>query len=198
MKEWYIIYNGTRQGPMPADRLADYGLNPSSMVWTAGMSDWRAAGTCAELAIYLNGAAGNGNTPPPSAGAQRQDYVDIDVSSGPSAGGAGQPGGYPQPDPMNPGNWRTPFDTHPEPGYGQWSGKSKIVAGLFAIFLGYLGVQYFYCDKVGAGFITILLSLVTCGGWSVVTLIQGIYMLTLTDRQFDDKYVYNKATFPLF
>ncbi|MDE5662576.1 MAG: GYF domain-containing protein [Muribaculaceae bacterium] len=204
MKEWYIIYNGTQQGPMPADQLVNFGLNPASMVWTAGMAEWRPASTCAELAIYLAGPAAGAQptTPPPGASPRYEENIDL---------GAQQPqgGGYRQPDPNNPGNWANPnggnsgfinglFGTTPDPGYDRWSGKSKIVAGLFAIFLGYLGVQYFYCDKVMAGFISILLSLITCGAWSVVTLIQGIYMLTMTDRQFDDKYVYNHATFPLF
>ena len=72
------------------------------------------------------------------------------------------------------------------------------MAGLLAILLGYLGVQYFYCGKVGGGFLTILLSLVTCGMWYVITLIQGIYMLTLSDRDFDNKFVYTTSTFPIF
>lgn len=53
-------------------------------------------------------------------------------------------------------------------------GKSRGIAALLAIFLGGFGVHYFYLGKVGAGVITILLTLLTCSVWSVVTFIQGI------------------------
>ena len=76
--------------------------------------------------------------------------------------------------------------------------KSKIAAGLFAIFLGWLGLQYFYLGKIGAGFVTILLCIVTCGLWNIVLFIQGIIMLTLDDYQFQRKYVDNPAFMPLF
>ncbi len=76
--------------------------------------------------------------------------------------------------------------------------KNKVAAGVLAILLGGLGVQYFYLGKIAAGFITILLSLVTCGLWQVLMLVQGIMMLTMTDRQFEEKYVLSPATYPLF
>lgn len=76
--------------------------------------------------------------------------------------------------------------------------KDKLVAGLLAIFLGYLGIHYFYIGKTTAGIITIVLSLCTCGLWSVITLIQGILMLVSTDEAFNEKYVDNDKKFPLF
>lgn len=84
------------------------------------------------------------------------------------------------------------FDSDPD------SGKSRGVAGLLAIFLGGIGVQYFYLGKVGAGLITILLSIITCGIWEIVTLIQGILMLCMTNQEFCRKYVYTNSSFPLF
>lgn len=81
--------------------------------------------------------------------------------------------------------------------YYRPSGK-KVAAGVLAILLGGLGIQYFVCGKVTAGFITILLTLVTCGLWEFVTLVQGILMLTMSDYEFDQKYVYSNSTFPLF
>ena len=72
------------------------------------------------------------------------------------------------------------------------------VAALLAILIGSLGVQYFYLGKTGAGLITIGLSLITCGFWSVVTLIQGILMLCMTNETFRQKYVETTSTFPLF
>lgn len=79
----------------------------------------------------------------------------------------------------------------------QGSGK-RVAAGILAILLGSIGVQYFYVNKIGGGFLTILLSLVTCGIWSVVTLVQGILMLTMTDEEFDRKYVNTNSVLPLF
>lgn len=76
--------------------------------------------------------------------------------------------------------------------------KDKIVAGLLAILLGGLGIQYFYIGKTKGGIITILLSLVTCGLWQIITLIQGILMLTMTQEQFEQKYVESTSTLPLF
>ncbi|MCM1310368.1 MAG: NINE protein [Bacteroides sp.] len=77
-------------------------------------------------------------------------------------------------------------------------GKSRGVAGLLAIFIGSLGVHYFYLGKVGGGLLTILLTLVTCGIWGIVPFIQGILMLCMTNEEFERKYVQNPSTFPLF
>lgn len=78
------------------------------------------------------------------------------------------------------------------------SGKSKVAAGVLALLLGYLGVHYFYCGKVGGGLITILLVCVTCGLWNILVFVQGILMLTMSQAEFDRKYVYSKSAFPLF
>ena len=85
-----------------------------------------------------------------------------------------------------------PFDA-----YGP-EGKCRGVAALFAILLGSLGIQYFYLGKTTAGLLSIVLSLVTCGIWQVITIIQGIMMFSMTNEQFYEKYVMNPATFPLF
>ena len=77
-------------------------------------------------------------------------------------------------------------------------GKSRGVAALLAIFLGGLGIQYFYLGKATAGIISIVLSLVTCGLWSLVMLIQGIMMFCMTNAQFREKYVLSTSTLPLF
>lgn len=76
--------------------------------------------------------------------------------------------------------------------------KDKTVAGLLAIFLGTLGIQYFYLGKTTAGILTIVISLCSCGLWSLLMFIQGILMLTMSDEVFNEKYVNNDKTFPLF
>ncbi|MDE5626757.1 MAG: TM2 domain-containing protein [Paramuribaculum sp.] len=78
------------------------------------------------------------------------------------------------------------------------SGRSRGVAGLLAIFLGSLGIQYFYLGKTQAGIIAIVLSLVTCGALSVLWLIQGILMIAMNEQDFERKFVYTNSTFPLF
>ncbi len=76
--------------------------------------------------------------------------------------------------------------------------NKKLLCGLLAIFLGYLGIQYFVLGKTWGGIITILLSCVTCGAWSIITLIQGILMLCMSEEEFKRKYIDNPATMPLF
>lgn len=83
------------------------------------------------------------------------------------------------------------FDCGPE-------GKSRGVTALFAILLGGFGVQYFYLGKIAGGIITIILSMVTCGMWYWVTLVQGILMFCMSNAEFRRKYVLTNSTFPLF
>ena len=83
------------------------------------------------------------------------------------------------------------------------SGKSRGVleggvAALLAIFIGSLGIQYFYLGKNTAGIIAIIVSLVTCGLFGIIWLIQGILMFTMSQADFERKYVYSTSSFPLF
>lgn len=99
------------------------------------------------------------------------------------------------------GNTPPPIDAYPSDNAFDScgpEGKSRGVAALLAILLGGLGVQYFYLNKVGAGLITIGLTLITCGLWEIVTLIQGILMFCMTNAQFRAKYVTTTSSFPLF
>lgn len=88
-------------------------------------------------------------------------------------------------------NNNDPFTSGPE-------GKSRGVAALLAIFLGAFGVHYFYLGKTGAGLLCILLTLVSCSLWSMLTFVQGIYMLCINNEQFREKYVTTSSSFPLF
>ncbi|MBR6490444.1 MAG: NINE protein [Muribaculaceae bacterium] len=86
------------------------------------------------------------------------------------------------------------------------SGKSRGVAGLLAIFLGSLGIHYFYIEKSTAGIVFLLVSLIggilTCGILAgvvgIVALIQGILMMTMSQQEFENKYVTTPDQFPLF
>lgn len=173
MAEWYIVYNGQQVGPMPAEQLTAYGLNTNSKVWTEGMTNWVDAYTVPELMEIISNHK-------PQAPAQPQPTWTA-------------PGGMPQPQYNQ---------------YGQYisqSGKSKTTAGILAILLGGFGAHYFYIGKVGAGFVYMLLifgiTIITCGIGailSVLPLIQGILMLTMSDEEFDRKYVYSNSFMPLF
>lgn len=78
------------------------------------------------------------------------------------------------------------------------TGRSRGLAGLLAIFLGYLGIQYFYLGKTAAGFIALGISILSCGAASVLWLIQGIMMIAMPEEEFERKYIYTDSTFPLF
>ncbi|MBO5443758.1 MAG: NINE protein [Muribaculaceae bacterium] len=76
--------------------------------------------------------------------------------------------------------------------------QKKLICGILAILVGTLGVHYFVLGKVSGGIYCILLSLVTCGLWGIVTLIQGILMLCMSDQDFEQKYMNTPKSFPLF
>ena len=76
--------------------------------------------------------------------------------------------------------------------------KSKIAAGLFGIFLGWLGIHKFYLGYAGPGVIMLL-----CGtlGWflvfpalavALIGLIEGIIYLTKSDQDFHHTYELNR------
>lgn len=76
--------------------------------------------------------------------------------------------------------------------------SKKTICGIMAIIFGGLGVQYYIMGKVGGGVVTLLLTMVTCGMWSILTLIQGILILSMSDEEFYRKYVASKSFMPLF
>ena len=82
------------------------------------------------------------------------------------------------------------------------SGRSRGVAAVLAIFLGALGIHYFYLGKNTAGIVFLLIAIFSCGVLAAITsvlaLVQGIIMLTLTQEQFEQKYVYCPQSVPLF
>ena len=62
------------------------------------------------------------------------------------------------------------------------AGKSKMAAGLLAIFLGSLGVHNFYLGNTGKAVAQLLISLLSCGTLAIVSsvwaLIEGIMILS--------------------
>lgn len=52
-KEYYIVVDDNRLGPLSITQLSERGIEPSTLVWTAGMADWTRADCVPELAPLL-------------------------------------------------------------------------------------------------------------------------------------------------
>jgi TM2 domain-containing membrane protein YozV len=67
--------------------------------------------------------------------------------------------------------------------------KNKTTAGLLSLFLGILGVQFFYLGNFGLGIMALAFTYGHLWKWSVLLgLIQGIILLTMDQNEFDKKY----------
>jgi TM2 domain-containing membrane protein YozV len=66
-------------------------------------------------------------------------------------------------------------------------GKSKVVAGVLALLLGWLGAHHFYLGSSGAGIVELLLSCVGGVGY-VVGIVEGVLLLVMNDADFDARY----------
>lgn len=66
--------------------------------------------------------------------------------------------------------------------------KDKTTAGILALFLGSLGIHRFYLNQVGLGILYIVLTVVTCGAFALVSIIDALIFLTMDTNQFDIKY----------
>lgn len=74
--------------------------------------------------------------------------------------------------------------------------KKRITAALLALFLGGIGIHYFYLNKPVAGLVFLLLF------WTVIpailAFIMSLVMFTMSDDEFQQKYVNNPSAFPMF
>ncbi len=117
-------------------------------------------------------------TPPPQAGPYAGSYTP--PPQGPYGGPYQQQGPYGGPYPPQGPGYRPPVQQQ------YHSGKSKLVAGLLAIFLGGIGVHKFYLGRIGMG----VLYLLFCwtGIPALVGFIEGIIYLCSNDQVFEAKY----------
>jgi len=76
--------------------------------------------------------------------------------------------------------------------------NKKIIAGVFAIILGCLGVHKFVLGYQKEGIIMLLVTVLTCGiggGFmAIIGLIEGIIYLTKSDEEFYETYQVNQKT----
>ena len=71
--------------------------------------------------------------------------------------------------------------------------NKKVVAGIFAILLGGLGVHKFYLGYTKEGIIQLILGLL-CGIGAIIGLIEGIIYLTKSDEEFYQTYQVGQKT----
>lgn len=63
-------------------------------------------------------------------------------------------------------------------------GNKKVMAGVLALLLGYLGVHKFVLGYKKEGLIQIAATIVTCGVAGIIPFIEGIIYLTKSDEEF--------------
>ena len=68
----------------------------------------------------------------------------------------------------------------------------KIVAGICAILVGWLGVHKFILGYTTEGIIQLVLGILTCGLTSIIGIIEGILYLTKSDEDFVRTYIQSK------
>ena len=81
-------------------------------------------------------------------------------------------------------NWNTNSEQPQE--------SKRVITGIFAILLGYLGVHKFILGYTSEGIIQLILSVVSCGILGIIPFIEGIIYLTKTDEEFYETYQVNK------
>ncbi|HKL73016.1 MAG TPA: zinc-ribbon domain-containing protein [Candidatus Onthovivens sp.] len=76
------------------------------------------------------------------------------------------------------------------------AGQKKLLFGLLGIFLGSLGIHYFIIGNSSRGVTYLLITLLTFGVGAVImgliSLIEGIIALTMSDEAFSEKYLNSK------
>ena len=70
--------------------------------------------------------------------------------------------------------------------------NKKVVAGIFALILGSLGIHKFYLGYTQEGVIQIVISVITCGIGGIIPFIEGILYLVKSDEEFYQTYQVGK------
>ena len=69
--------------------------------------------------------------------------------------------------------------------------SKRVLAGIFGLLLGELGIHKFILGYTKEGFIQILISICTCGIAGLIGKIEGIIYLTKSDEEFVEIYQNN-------
>ena len=184
MAQYYLAIDGEQTGPFEVEELVAKGMKADSLVWTAGMADWLPASEVAEVAFFL----------------PKEEPKEEVTTFGTPEGQAPVPPvqqGPPPVSPQYPGQPGQPV-FRPQPAFPQGKKNARMVTGIYALTLGFAGIQYFYLGKSSAGILTILLCIITGGLWTILTMIQGALILKMSDEEFIYKYTDPYRSFPLF
>lgn len=73
----------------------------------------------------------------------------------------------------------------------QRSAVDRTTAGLLAILLG-IGIHQFYMGNTKSGVLHLVVSFATCGVGTIISLIEGIKYLSMSDEEFYYTYILNK------
>ena len=66
--------------------------------------------------------------------------------------------------------------------------NKKVLAGVLAILLEYLGIHKFILGYTKEGIIQIVITLVSCGFAGIIPFVEGIIYLTKSDEEFYNTY----------
>lgn len=83
-----------------------------------------------------------------------------------------------------PESWNTPLKPKEE--------NKRVLAGIFALILGSLGIHKFILGYTQEGIIQLIIGVCTCGIGGVIGFIEGIIYLTKSDEEFYNMYQVNK------
>lgn len=70
--------------------------------------------------------------------------------------------------------------------------NKRVLAGLFALFFGVLGVHKFILGYTQEGIIQLIIGICTCGMSGIIAFIEGIIYLAKSDEEFYKTYQANK------
>jgi TM2 domain-containing membrane protein YozV len=170
--QYFYAENDQQRGPLSAAELIALRLSPATLVWRDGLANWQRLDSVPELTELLRQSA----PPPPSI----------------------QPGSAPIP-PVTP---TAPFPPgQPQPfaipiGYTNAPPRDdskRIVAGIFGLLMGALGIHKFILGYTGAGLVMCLITVFTCGYGALIFgpigFVEGIIYLSASDEDFYQRYV---------
>jgi len=80
--------------------------------------------------------------------------------------------------------WNTPLKSREE--------NKRVLAGIFALILGGLGIHKFILGYTQEGIIQLIIGVCTCGVGGIIGFIEGIIYLTKSDEEFYQMYQANK------
>jgi TM2 domain-containing membrane protein YozV len=163
--QYFYAEADQQRGPLTATDLVALRLAPSTLVWRDGLASWQRLDSIPELVDLLRQSSAPPVPPvPPIAPAP---FAQTQVP--PFAG----PMGY---------STLPPRD-----------GSKRVLAGIFGILLGALGIHKFILGYTGAGLVMCLITIFTCGYGGLIFgpigFAEGIIYLCTSEEDFYQRYI---------